>query len=80
LALHSSSKRPACPKENQKKKMTFTIFHNDKKIASFEDEFMESTMEGWETQYVSGTLNVETETLVIYIENRLGKDNKKKRT
>lgn len=50
--------------------MPFKIFHDDELIAEFKDEFMEPKMDGWKTQYVSGTLNLEKETLVIYIERK----------
>lgn len=51
--------------------MPFKIFHNDKLIGSFEDRLMEPYMANWDTQYVSGQLNLHKETLTIWIENKI---------
>ena len=61
--------------------MPFRLYHNDKLIGEFEDAFMESYITQWQTEYVSAklSLDLETETLKIWVENKRRKNNKNKR-
>ena len=59
--------------QKERKTMPFKLYHNDKLIATFEDPFMESLMANWESQYVSGRVNMSTQVFTIWVENKIVK-------